>query len=366
MVGHWWGYGGIQMNDTPGERVGIFSIWDFNNEESTIYAYNSDLHIKKMGRFGGEGTGVQFLFWYPWRFETDYRTAYRVFVEPDGVHARFSTFFYDADLGRWTYVVTHRANTGGQAINTNWLYSFNENYGGTWGHRRATMNNAWVYIPGIGWSDLTSGWVFNIPRGPNDFGELLTCERGFTFNSGPDVSANQAEWSPVSYTPSKSEAPIVIPYYLSAGNSSSVGNWEADEYFTSAEATYMHDDPTRVRTSLVPDPAPQKVYQHVRGGDDFQYNLIGFRPGASYRVRLHFVEDSATGAGQRLENVAINGRLVLKDFDIFETAGGMYRAVAESFRAKADSTGEIVVHFTTASGSQDSAVVSAIEATEIR
>jgi len=362
MVGHNWGYGGIQMQGTTSTKAGIFSIWDQGTEESTMYAYNAGLSIQKMGRFGGEGTGAQFLFNYNWNFGTNYRCAYRVFQESDGVHLRLNAFFYDASLGTWTYVVTYRANTGGQTLPVGSLYSFNENYGGTYGNRTATMNNAWAWVPGSGWSDLSSGSVFNIPMGPNDFGQVLTNLGGFTYNSGPNVTVTQANWSPVSYTPSGSDAPIVIPYYLSCGNANAEGNWEPDNYFTSAGTTYTYNNTTSVNTSSISNPAPQLVYQNLRGGNDFQYNLVGFIPGRSYTVKLHFVENYDNGVGQRLENVAINGSQVLTNFDIFKTAGRMFKAVSKSFSATADSTGNIVVHFTTASGSQDwAAVVSAVE-----
>ena len=364
MIGNWWGYGGIQMNDTTSTRVGIFSIWDFNIEESTIYAYNSGLNIAKMGRFGGEGTGVQFLFNYPWEYGTNYRVAYRMFAEADGVHTRFNAFFYDRRLQTWTYVVTHRANTGGQLLNTNWLYSFNENYGGTYGDRNATMNNAWVYRTGTGWADLTSGTASNIPQGPQDFGEILTSTKGFQFRSGPLITP-MADNTPVSYTPSASEAPIVIPYYLSCGNVNAEGNWEPDGYWTdTAGDSHRYKDPTTVDTSAIANPAPQAVYQHRRSGSNFQYNLVGFIPGTSYLVTLQFVEPTAIAAGRRLENVTINGTQVLKNFDIFKAAGGKHKAVAESFWTKADSTGQIVVQFTHAPGSPNpSAIINAIAAT---
>ena len=37
-------------------------------------------------------------------------------------------------------------------------------------------------------------------------------------------------------------------------------------------------------------------------------------------MRLHFAEIFDDGAGQRMENVLINGQPVLKDFDIFAAA----------------------------------------------
>jgi Domain of unknown function (DUF3472)/Malectin domain/Ricin-type beta-trefoil lectin domain-like len=362
LVANQVGYGGIQMNASTSARVGIFSLWDQGTEESTVYAYNSNLNIQANGRFGGEGTGVQFIWNYPWSYGTNYRSALRAYVEQDGAHVRYSGFFYDAGLGTWTYIVTERGNTGGEALEVSHLWAFAENYGGTYGTRNATMNNAWYYAPGTGWNELTSGSVTNTTQESTDYSEILTSTDGFQFYSNSSITPMTVGTN-VSYTPS-GEAPIVIPYNLSAGNVSAEGNWEPDGYWTDAAGdTATSSTSLAVNTSLITSPAPQGVYQNLRSGSDFQYNLIGFIPGTSYTVTLQFVEPTATASGQRLENVAINGTPVLSNFDIFKTAGGQYKAVGESFTATADSTGTITIHFTAVSGSMYPAAVSAITAT---
>jgi hypothetical protein len=366
MIANDWGYGGIQMNDTTSTRRAIFSIWDqtpsTGPEESTTIAYNSAMDIYRVGRFGGEGTGVQFLANYPWVYGTNYRVAYRMFAEPDGAHVRFNGFLYDASLGTWTYCATHRANTGGKLMNTGWLYSFNENYGGTWGIRDATMSNAWVYNTGSGWGEITSGTVSNIPHGPNDYGTVNTSTNGFEYYSSPTpTDPVMAVNTPVSYSPSASEAPIVIPYNISVGNPTNT--WEPDNYWNdvagdSQVSTFL----TPVNTSRITKPAPPAVYQNMRTGSDFQYNLIGFQPNTSYAITLQFVETTASASGQRLINVTANGNPGLTNFDIFATAGAQYKAVSQTFNATSDATGQIVLEFTAVSGGYP-AVVSAISTT---
>ncbi len=76
-----------------------------------------------------------------------------------------------------------------------------------------------------------------------------------------------------------------------------------------------------INTSGVRNPAPTAVYQSVRWNASFNYTLPGLTPGASYVVRLHFVELSFTASGQRVFNVAINGTSVLSSFDIFAQVG---------------------------------------------
>jgi hypothetical protein len=356
MIGHYFGYGGIQQNGSSSARVGIFSIWDFNGEESTVYAYNPNLSVKTVGRFGGEGTGVQFLFNYSWVTNRAYRCAYRNYLESDGLHMRFGAFFYDSSIGSWVYCVTHRALTNGGY--PNYLYSFNENYGGTYGNRQATMSNAWWCDTTGVWTDQTSGSISNIPSGPNDYGQILTPSTGFEFNSNTNpATLTQTNGAAVSYSRLGSEAPIYIPYLLSCGNASTSGGnsngtstWEPDAYWTPGDWNYTYNDPTTVSTSGVTNPAPQTVYQNLRGGDNFTYNFFGLKPSTNYTVRLHFCENYDT-AGQRLQNVFINGSQVLTNFDVYATAGGKYKAVVKQFTAKTSSAGIIIVNFQRASGS---------------
>jgi hypothetical protein len=375
MVGNAWGYGGIQMNQDEAARTGIFSIWD-TTELTTEYAYNATLDIKKHGRFGGEGTGAQFLFNYAWRYGTDYRCAYRVFPEPDGIHVRFNAFFYDGSLGAWTYVATYRAATGGVALQTDRFYSFIENYGDTFGPRTATYSNAWMYVAGTGWTDLTGGKIFNIPPGDQpqqtnrpDFGQIATGPLGFTIHSDTNPATQiQNEWDSVAYTATAADRIVPIPYFLSCGNANAQGNWEPDTYWKDlAGDSVMVHDPAPVCAGEVDNAAPQAVYQNARHGSNFQYELLGFVPNAEYTVKLHFVEPDCTTRGARLQDVTINGKTVLKSFDIFREAGGRHRAIARAFTGKADALGRIVVQFAKAKGSQrPDAVVSAITATQGR
>lgn len=360
MLGNSFGYAGIQAQSPVTTHIGIFSIWDQNGEETTIAASNPNLSWENNGRFGGEGTGCQLEFYYNWVAGTAYRCAYRVYVDPNdstGNHLLLSGFFYDSGLAAWIYVGTFRALTNGQVF-PSYAYSFNENYGGISGNRQATMSNAWWYLPSSGWSHLTSGSVFNIPSGPSDYGQILTSASGFEFNSNSSSSTKtQNDWDPVSYSPSSSEKPLYVPYLLSCGNASPAGGssngtntWEPDGYWTPGDWNYTYSDPTSVSTTGVTNPAPQAVYQHIRGGDNFTYNLSALKPSTSYTVRLHFCENYDT-TGQRLQNVFINGTQVLSNFDVYAAAGGKYKAVVKQFTATADSTGTIKINFQRKAGS---------------
>jgi hypothetical protein len=130
----------------------------------------------------------------------------------------------------------------------------------------------------------------------------------------------------------------------------------ADEDFTGGTTAATTN---AITTTGVTNPAPQSVYQHNRYGN-FTYTIPGLTAGASYSVRLDFAEEYWTTAGSRTFNVLINGTQVLTNFDIFATAGGEFKAVAESFTATASSAGAVTIQFVTV---KDNAQVNGIEIT---
>jgi hypothetical protein len=73
-----------------------------------------------------------------------------------------------------------------------------------------------------------------------------------------------------------------------------------------------------------------------------------------YQVRLHFAEIFNSDIGSRVENISLNGQVVLKDFDILKTAGAMNKAVVKEFNDIApDNQGNIVIRITAAPQSPD-------------
>jgi fibronectin type 3 domain-containing protein len=96
--------------------------------------------------------------------------------------------------------------------------------------------------------------------------------------------------------------------------------------------------------------APMAVYQHGRSGV-FTYTIPGLTAGTQYTVLLHFAETYFTAAGDREFNVAINGTSVLSNLDIFATVGAN-AALVKTFTATANSSGDIVIAFTTGAANQ--------------
>ena len=72
--------------------------------------------------------------------------------------------------------------------------------------------------------------------------------------------------------------------------------------------------------------------------------------GDQYTVTLDFAEIYYNAAGQRLFNVSINGASVLSDFDIYASAGGKNKAIAETFTETADTNGDITIAFANITG----------------
>jgi hypothetical protein len=99
--------------------------------------------------------------------------------------------------------------------------------------------------------------------------------------------------------------------------------------------------------------APMAVYQTQRDGT-FTYTIPNLTPGATYTVLIHCAEIYFSAAGDREYNVAINGANVLTNFDQFAAAGGKDIAVVKTFTATANSSGQIVVAFTSGAVNQPS------------
>jgi hypothetical protein len=112
-----------------------------------------------------------------------------------------------------------------------------------------------------------------------------------------------------------------------------------------------------INTSGITNPPPQSVLEHGRYGN-FTYTIPNLTPGASYMVRLDFVEYFFNTAGARLFNVAINSAPVLTNFDIWAAAGGENIALPETFVAVASPSGAITISFTSV---VNNAMISGIE-----
>ena len=160
---------------------------------------------------------------------------------------------------------------------------------------------------------------------------------------------------------------VTVTKQIACGSSTAVGSFAADNSYsggsTAASTTGVPTAPTTLSQY-----APAQVYNAQRTGT-FSYSLTGLTAGATYTVRLHFAElvygpttPGTSGAGQRLENVSINGTVALTNFDIDAQAGGGDKALVRQFAATADGTGKITVSVAPNAGSPHNvAVLNALE-----
>jgi len=150
-------------------------------------------------------------------------------------------------------------------------------------------------------------------------------------------------------------ARLTLPARLSAAEAAA--GFTSDEAYTDG-ATSKNDAVIDVGAAHA---APAAVYQSERYGAPLIYTLP-VPPGGPYTVRLHFAELFDADPGSRIENVSINGKPVLTDFEIF-AAGGLNKAVVKEFPGiRPDKNGNITLSFATTAASPDqNAKVSAIE-----
>lgn len=156
-----------------------------------------------------------------------------------------------------------------------------------------------------------------------------------------------------------SDKPVRLPFplHIVCGDEQPVGDFVPDPNITDGDMNHSGDS---VDTSA-PHAAPEGVYQGERYGSDFSYVLPVPR-GGPYLVRLHFAEVFDRGAGQRVEDISINGREVLPRLDIFAAAGADKALVKEFPNVSPDADGNIVIHVAASPNSPDqNAKISGIE-----
>lgn len=165
------------------------------------------------------------------------------------------------------------------------------------------------------------------------------------------VTTTDGGWTAA--TAPKCAAAFVPLNAIDCGGAAS-GNYVADTGFVGGT---RYSTGNAVDTSLVPNPAPQPVYQTERYGN-FTYTVSGLAANAAYKVRLQEAEIYWTAAGLRLFDVKINGVQVMTNYDIFAATGAEYKAIALTFNTTADASGAIAIKFITV---KDNAKVDGIE-----
>jgi beta-galactosidase len=211
----------------------------------------------------------------------------------------------------------------------------------------------------LSWTPVSGATGYDVYRGTSSGGETLlsagTNISSSTFTDSTAVNGTQyfyyvtalngslqsGKSNEVSATPQAPQTGTLV-LAISAGGPAS-GSFVADTDFSGG--TVSAGTKAAISTSGVTNPPPQSVLQHGRYGN-LTYTIPKLTAGASYVVRLDFVEYVFNTAGSRVFNVAINGTKVLSNFDIWSAAGGENIALAKLFTVSASSTGTISISFT--------------------
>ena len=124
------GYFGIQ-EQAGGRKVVIFSVWDptkGNNSNAVPEDQRVEILFKAddvmAKRFGGEGTGAQSFFEYPWKIGQTYR--FLVKAKSEEKKTAYSAYFWLPEQNAWKHLVTFRTRSDGDLLKG--LYSFIEDF----------------------------------------------------------------------------------------------------------------------------------------------------------------------------------------------------------------------------------------------
>jgi hypothetical protein len=151
--------------------------------------------------------------------------------------------------------------------------------------------------------------------------------------------------------PAEERQVVAVPVRINACGAA-VGVFGSDQYFDGGHCDTLT---AAIDLSKASSPAPQQVYQGKRttnpGDSGFSYVITDLVAGHSYDVRLHFADDQSRNAGGRVFNVIVNGKVALKNFDIYAATGGRLRGIAKDmYGVKPDGNGNIIIQYQNVKG----------------
>ena len=154
------GYFGIQVNGQDERRV-LFSVWSpFSTNNPKEIPEDQKIHLLKKGEgvhggeFGGEGSGGQSYWRYPWKAGTTYRFLNR--VKPDGKGATdYTAWFHLPEKKEWKLIASFKRPKTDKHLTG--AHSFLENFSDRHGYlgRGAFYGNQWACDVKGKWHELT-------------------------------------------------------------------------------------------------------------------------------------------------------------------------------------------------------------------
>ena len=154
------GYFGIQVN-SPQERRVLFSVWSpFSTDNPKAIPEDQRIALLKKGEgvhggeFGGEGSGGQSYWLYPWKADETYRFLNR--VHPDGQGSTvYTAWFYLPEKKEWKLIVSFKRPKTDKHLTG--AHSFLENFSDSQGYleRKALYGNQWACDVKGQWHEVT-------------------------------------------------------------------------------------------------------------------------------------------------------------------------------------------------------------------
>jgi predicted alpha-1,2-mannosidase len=218
----------------------------------------------------------------------------------------------------------------------------------------ATLNGKPLLRPWIKHVEIVAGGTLQFVMGPKP-----NPQWGSSSESRPPATMPAGfRYAPLPEPASDKPVVLSVPIRVICGGDEEVEGFIPDPNMMSGSVNRARNP---IDTS-VPNAAPAAVYQAERYGKDFTYIFPAPNSGR-YLVRLHFAEVFDDAASRRVEDIHINGKPVLTNFDIFVAAGGMNKALVKDFPGIApDARGNISVRISASPTSPDqNAKISGIE-----
>jgi hypothetical protein len=155
------GYFGMQVNSATERRI-LFSVWSpFSTDHPQTIPEDQKIVLLKKGaevhggEFGGEGSGGQSYWLYPWKPGVTYRFLNR--VHPDGSGATvYTAWFFDPETKAWKLIASFKRPHTDKHLTG--AHSFLENFSDIRGYlgRAAEYGNQWTCDTGGKWHEITT------------------------------------------------------------------------------------------------------------------------------------------------------------------------------------------------------------------